>query len=548
MLLLRRMAVPALSKLPDFPQKSLFKGNQDFVERRRAALEIWLAAAVALSAEDRSLHDALDVFLKTDDDKFKSSMQQRRGDAAADGVVDVDSLSEPKAGTLHRLSSDLFLRSWKQRWFVFDGVKLLCFADAEAHARGDAPIGKNRGSLDDLETSTITYKGEYQGRSYVIGVYSPRQTWLMDASSEEEALEWVSALRRDAVRLSARREDFDFLSVVGRGHFAKVMLAVKRDTGVMYALKVLRKDVIFERSQVAHTKSERRILGQINHPFIVSLHYAFQTEGRLFLALEFCHGGELFNRMRKVKIFPEKDARLYIGEVLLALEYLHRLDVLYRDLKPENVLIDLDGHLKLADFGLSKEALSSDARTYTFCGTPEYMSPEVLLAKGHGTGVDLWALGVLSCELLTGKHPFYTRNREEMYRRVLTLPVPLPSSLSEGATSFVAGLTQKDPSLRLGCGSGSISDVREHAFFVDHGLDFDRMLAKEYEMPWIPKESGADTLAHFDEAFTRERAEESVLDPSTMEKLRDLSVNGDGGRGTRFDSFDFSPSLRSLIQ
>ena len=175
----------------------------------------------------------------------------------------------------------------------------------------------------------------------------------MDASSEEEALEWVSALRRDAVRLSARREDFDFLSVVGRGHFAKVMLAVKRDTGVMYALKVLRKDVIFERSQVAHTKSERRILGQINHPFIVSLHYAFQTEGRLFLALEFCHGGELFNRMRKVKIFPEKDARLYIGEVLLALEYLHRLDVLYRDLKPEHVMIDLDGHLKLSDLGLS---------------------------------------------------------------------------------------------------------------------------------------------------------------------------------------------------
>lgn len=522
MLLLRRMHVPpdALAKLPDFPQKSLFKGNSDFVERRRASLEAWLRVAMAM--EDQGVLDAINVFLKTDDDKFRSSMVDS-GDASAPRQPP-GRLAEPKTGTLVRLSNATFLRSWKTRWFVFDGVKLTCYADADAHSRGDAP----KGSIDDLEVCTVTYRGEYLGKNCVLGVYSPRQTWLLDAASEAEALEWVSALRRDALRLSASREDFDFLSVVGRGHFAKVMLAVKRDSGVMYAIKVIRKDVIFERNQITHTKSERRILGQITHPFIVSLHYAFQTEERLFLALEFCHGGELFNRMRKVKLFPEEHVRLYLGEVLLALEYLHRLEVVYRDLKPENVLIDREGHLKLADFGLSKEELSGDDRTFTFCGTPEYMSPEVLLAKGHGPGVDLWALGVLSCELMTGKHPFYTRNREEMYRRVLTAPVPLPSSLGEDAASFVTGLTQKDPSNRLGCGSNGIADARAHPFFTAHGLDFDRLLAKEYPMPWVPKESGADTLEHFDETFTRERADESVIDAAVLEKLRDANVTVDG--------------------
>ena len=255
------------------------------------------------------------------------------------------------------------------------------------------------------------------------------------------------------------------------------MLVRKRDTGRMYALKVLRKALVKERNQVEHTKAERDILARADHPFVVGLHYAFQSATKLYLVLDYCPGGELFGHLQRVRRMSEDHARLYLAEIVLALEHLHSMGVVYRDLKPENILIDAGGHLRLADFGLSKRAIFGDDNnssgqpaggvsasgsglTYTFCGTPEYMSPEVVLEQGHGAAVDMWATGVLACEMMTGQHPFYSKHKEEMYRRILTHEPQYPSYLSADARDLMNRLTAKAPAQRLGGGLAGIAEVK----------------------------------------------------------------------------------------
>lgn len=185
--------------------------------------------------------------------------------------------------------------------------------------------------------------------------------------------------------------DFDCMKVLGKGSFGKVMLVKKKDTHKIYAMKVLKKDQLLKRNQIAHTQTERNILQTMNHPFLVELHFAFQNADKLYLVLDFMPGGELFFWLKAQKRFSEKRAKLYAAEILLALEFLHSHDIIYRDLKPENILVDGDGHLRLTDFGLSKEGVFGAGPkdgTKTFCGTPEYLAPEILENHGHGKPVD----------------------------------------------------------------------------------------------------------------------------------------------------------------
>ena len=201
-------------------------------------------------------------------------------------------------------------------------------------------------------------------------------------------------------------DDFQLLKVVGRGSFGKVYMAKKKDNGRIYAVKTLKKDFIIRTNQTNNTKIERDIMQQITHPFVVKLHYAFQSSESLYFVTDFLNGGELFYHLCNEIRFSEDRARFYAAEIALGLAHLHKNGIIYRDLKPENVLLDNEGHLKLTDFGLSKVKQPQDGQTNTFCGTPEYLAPEIIKSVGHSFGVDWWSLGMLLYEMISGINPF----------------------------------------------------------------------------------------------------------------------------------------------
>ena len=212
-------------------------------------------------------------------------------------------------------------------------------------------------------------------------------------------------------------DDFELLNVVGKGSFGKVMQVRKKDTGEIFAMKTLKKSVLVKRKHVEHTQTEREILQQIDHPFIVSLRYAFQTKDKLYMILDYFNGGELFFHLRNGGAFGEERAKFYAAEIACALSCLHDNNYIYRDLKPENILLDSDGHIRLTDFGLSKDGISDNSITHTFCGTPEYLAPEIIKNDGYGKTVDWWSLGTLLYEMINGLPPFYDENLHYMYEK-----------------------------------------------------------------------------------------------------------------------------------
>lgn len=214
--------------------------------------------------------------------------------------------------------------------------------------------------------------------------------------------------------------DFDILKLVGKGTFGRVFQVRKKDTRRIYAMKVLSKKEIVAKKEVAHTIGERKILQRsLESPFLVGLKFSFQTESELFLVTDFKSGGELFWHLQRESRFSEERARFYIAELTLALEHLHKHDIVYRDLKPENILLDATGHVALCDFGLSKPDLPANQLTNTFCGTTEYLAPEILLDDlGYSKMVDFWSLGVLLFEMLCGWSPFYNEDTQVMYRNI----------------------------------------------------------------------------------------------------------------------------------
>jgi serine/threonine protein kinase len=296
----------------------------------------------------------------------------------------------------------------------------------------------------------------------------------------------------------------------------------------LYALKVLKKDYIIRKNQVEHTKTERSVLGYIHHPFIVGLNMAFQTENKLFLVLDYCSGGELFFHLGKVGRFPEARAKFYTAQIILALEYIHQKDIIYRDLKPENVLLDAFGNVKLTDFGLSKEGVSDHSTGATsFCGTPEYIAPEVLLRKGHGRAVDWWSLGALLYEMISGLPPFYSRNREAMFEKIMNALLTFPPFMSKSANDILSKLLVRDPQLRLGSGELDATELKEHEFFAD--VDFEGLASGAISPPWTPLVVGSLDTSQFDKEFTD-------MVPIVSPDLRDAYF---GSLDHSFDGFSF---------
>ncbi|XP_045698785.1 ribosomal protein S6 kinase alpha-2 isoform X2 [Phyllostomus hastatus] len=295
---------------------------------------------------------------------------------------------------------------------------------------------------------------------------------------------------------------FELLKVLGQGSYGKVFLVRKvagPDAGQLYAMKVLKKATLKVRDRV-RSKMERDILAEVSHPFIVKLHYAFQTEGKLYLILDFLRGGDLFTRLSKEVMFTEEDVKFYLAELALALDHLHGLGVIYRDLKPENILLDEEGHVKITDFGLSKEAVDHDKRAYSFCGTIEYMAPEVVNRRGHTQSADWWSFGVLMFEMLTGSLPFQGKDRKETMALILKAKLGMPQFLSAEAQSLLRALFKRNPCNRLGAGSDGVEEIKRHPFFVT--IDWNKLYRKEIKPPFKPAVGRPEDTFHFDPEFT----------------------------------------------
>uniref|UniRef100_A0A8C2JLN1 Serine/threonine-protein kinase Sgk1 n=1 Tax=Cyprinus carpio TaxID=7962 RepID=A0A8C2JLN1_CYPCA len=307
---------------------------------------------------------------------------------------------------------------------------------------------------------------------------------------------------------NAKPTDFDFLKVIGKGSFGKVLLAKRKRDGKYYAIKVLQKKVILNRREQKHIMAERNVLlKNVKHPFLVGLHYSFQTTDKLYFVLDFVNGGELFFHLQKERTFPEPRAKFYIAEMACALGYLHSLNIVYRDLKPENILLDSQGHIALTDFGLCKEGISQADTTTTFCGTPEYLAPEVLRKQPYDNTVDWWCLGSVLYEMLYGLPPFYSRDTHEMYDNILHKELVMRPGASTAAWSILQALLEKDNTRRLGY-RDDFNEVRGHEFFVS--VKWDDLEQKKLPPPFNPSVESQYDISNFDPEFTEETVPNSV--------------------------------------
>ena len=299
-------------------------------------------------------------------------------------------------------------------------------------------------------------------------------------------------------------EDFEILKLIGKGTFGQVYQVRKKDTRRIYAMKVLSKKVIVQKKEVAHTVGERNILvrtATTDSPFIVGLKYSFQTPSDLYLVTDFLSGGELFWHLQKEGRFDEPRAKFYIAELVLAIQHLHNNDIVYRDLKPENILLDANGHIALCDFGLSKANLTKNDTTNTFCGTTEYLAPEVLLDEaGYTKMVDFWSLGVLVFEMCCGWSPFYAEDTQQMYKNIAFGKVRFPrETLSQEGRSLVKGLLNRNPKHRLGAVKDA-EELKAHVFFAD--IDWDLLAKRRITPPFKPKLKSDTDVSYFDPEFT----------------------------------------------
>lgn len=311
-------------------------------------------------------------------------------------------------------------------------------------------------------------------------------------------------------------DDFDLLKVIGKGSFGKVMQVRKKDTGKIYALKSIRKAHIVNKMEVTHTLAEKFVLSRVNSPFIVPLKFAFQSSEKLYLVLSFINGGELFYHLQKARKFPLIRAKFYICELLSAIETLHCMNIVYRDLKPENILLDYQGHIALCDFGLCKINMKLDQKTNTFCGTPEYLAPELLLNKGYTRVVDFWTLGVLLYEMLTSLPPFYDEDVTVMYKKILEDPLIFPNDMDSVTKDLIGRLLNRDPVQRLGY--HGVHEIKNHPFFKD--IDWDKLNGKGYIPPYKPEVKNSMDVSNISTDFTDERPMDSVVDDYLSESVQ----------------------------
>uniref|UniRef100_A0A8C0VVK9 Serine/threonine-protein kinase N3 n=1 Tax=Cyanistes caeruleus TaxID=156563 RepID=A0A8C0VVK9_CYACU len=330
-------------------------------------------------------------------------------------------------------------------------------------------------------------------------LHDPNHTDFPSVSPQSDSVSKLS--RKRTVQL----EDFHCIAMLGRGHFGKVLLAQYKATGKLYAIKALKKKDIIRRDEIDSLNCEKRIFEVVNssdHPFLVNMFACFQTPHHACFVMEYTPGGDLMMRIHE-DVFPEHVAQFYTACVVLGLQFLHEKKIVYRDLKLDNLLLDAEGFVKIADFGLCKEGIGFGDRTNTFCGTPEFLAPEVLTDVSYTRAVDWWGLGVLIYEMLVGESPFPGDDEEEVFDSIVNDEVRYPRFLSTEALSIIRKLLRKCPERRLGAGEKDAEEIKIQPFFK--GIDWDALFARRLKPPFVPTLRDPTDISNFDEEFTSQK-------------------------------------------
>ena len=333
-------------------------------------------------------------------------------------------------------------------------------------------------------------------------------------------------------------KDFKILNKLGKGAFGKVLLVHNEELNKYFAMKILKKKFIEKNKQQLHVKTERKILEIIEHPFVAKLYYAFQNSEKLYLLTEYMPGGEMFYHLHKDIYFSEERTKFYISEIILALIYLHKNNIIYRDLKPENILLDEQGHIKLTDFGLSKivNNINKD-KTYTICGTPEYVAPEVLLNKGYNKSADWWSLGIVLYEMLCGETPF-KEARERLDINIYYKPIYQNKLISDIAFDLIQKLCEINVNLRLGSSENEFEEISKHKFF--NGIDWKKLENKEIKPSFIPIITNMEDVRNFDKQFTE-------TDPLSIPERLNYYKNKLGEKNVEMKKIEKSSENNSVI-
>lgn len=331
-----------------------------------------------------------------------------------------------------------------------------------------------------------------------------------------------------------RLSDFELKETLGTGTFGRVRLARHKIHDKYFAMKCLKKREVIKLRQVEHIMHEAAILAEIDHPFVVNMIRGFQDESRLYILLEYVVGGEMFTHLRKAGKFPLPVAKFYTGQVMLALEYLHKSHIVYRDLKPENLLLDGNGNVKITDFGFAKKV---PERTFTLCGTPEYLAPEIIQNKGHGKPVDWWAFGILMYEMLVGYPPFFDESPYKIYEKILDGKLNFPKWVDTRGMDLVRGLLQVDHTKRIGALKRGVQDIRKHKFYA--GVDWEVLFSRKIPAPIPVRVSNAGDSRYFDRY---PESDNTAAKPLTADEQALFKGFASGGYDHAAGGLDASPA------
>jgi serine/threonine protein kinase len=410
---------------------------------------------------------------------------------------------------------DLFLSSSPAQGFWNAPDSAAAEIQAESFGTTQEDIGEEQDYSSDEEEVEKKGKVEGEAPAPVPGPSAPVSSIAITIQvnsdsvvSEAPTIETVKIMKNVA------SDSFTKLVLVGKGGFGSVHQVVHKSTNEIFAMKSLKKRHLIKTNSVRDTMTEKDVLRKIRHPFVVRLHYAFQSTSKLYLIMDFVNGGHLLHHMHKETLFSEAQGKFYISQVILALEHLHSLNIIHRDLKPENVLLDASGHVVLTDFGFAKENVTTGESCSSFCGTLEYMAPEVVKKNKYGKAADWWSVGILLYDMLTGAPPFQHENDAVLVKRIVSGHLPMPKFLTNDAQSLLKGLLQRDIKKRFKVGT-----IKGHPFFK--GMNWKKMLNKEVSPPMIPiTKKGTYDTSNFDAKFTKTKLTGSAPDSPLSSSLQ----------------------------
>uniref|UniRef100_A0A0B7AUS8 Protein kinase domain-containing protein n=2 Tax=Arion vulgaris TaxID=1028688 RepID=A0A0B7AUS8_9EUPU len=335
------------------------------------------------------------------------------------------------------------------------------------------------------------------------------------SKSKQKSAGKTESLQENETKLTMTLDDVDILKTIGTGTFGRVVLTRHKESKEYSALKLMAITQVIKLKQEDHIKSEKRILSSISHPFIVNLLWSHKDETFLYMLMEYVPGGELFSYLRSMGRFSASASNFFASEIIVALDYLHSKTIVYRDLKPENLLLDREGHLKITDFGFAKVV---EDRTWTLCGTPEYLAPEIILSKGHNKAVDWWSLGVLIYEMLAGYPPYYAENPFGIYEKIIAGKTDWPKHIDSVAKDLIKKLLHPDRTRRLGNMKNGVEDVKKHKWFK--GQNWDDVLAKKLQPPIVPKVAHEGDTTNFE---TYDEEDWKTTAPASEEQIKSFA-------------------------